>query len=472
MTLNPHAISEHLLDRRRDPVSRPRERLRRIQNWQFFKRLASNDDSQVLGFEDSDPTPIDATGTPDHWDGNFDHVISAERGPLQAYFGNDPNNRAHVRVRRADRPRAWAEFIWLDPDNIVAPERLPERRIRWQGYWNQCSLIYVKGLHKVDKVIRCNTKARNTFDFALRLPPGFTHSLNLNTGVLTIRDAQGRIVIVTRPPMAWDSSPPVEIDGEPNSIRVSIAETGTTPQGWARFRLTVHPDDVASLVLPFFVDPTATLLDAGLEDNWLYGLNTVQSSRERNHGAQAQMSHYSGVSSPRHTIQRLADPTNDIPDGTITAHRWNWNSVTTHSNATLQFARLVDANADWVEGTASGSPQAGSSCWEWKAYTSPGVGTVWANGTARITSADWDGTSESIGPFSLASGVYMSFDLPTVWLDEWKSGARANGGFITRIVAGSERFYGVADTTHPASLDIDYDEAAGNPHYTMFSARR
>ena len=108
---------------------------------------------------------------------------------------------------------------------------------------------------------------------------------------------------------------------------------------------------------------------------------------------------------------------------------------TTYSYAatTLDLYEIVAANADWVEGSANGSAQVGSSCWNKKIYNT----TNWA-GAAGLGTAGTDYINTTIGTLTVPNPVVLNSEfstaITTTVVDGWRT---TNNGMLLRATTES-----------------------------------
>ena len=128
---------------------------------------------------------------------------------------------------------------------------------------------------------------------------------------------------------------------------------------------------------------------------------------------------------------------------------------------TYTIYKITDANGDWIEGTATGSAQNGSPCWNQKAYGSED----WA-GSAGLSTADTDyvntvlatATLGSIADTELISIPFGASGLTV--LQDWFGDASNNG--LLLITSGTDEYYHSGESTtesYRPVLSITYTEA-------------
>jgi hypothetical protein len=167
--------------------------------------------------------------------------------------------------------------------------------------------------------------------------------------------------------------------------------------------------------------------------------------------------------------------TGAIPSGQIDEVRINVTETAASNGAgSGKFFTIKDGNDVWVEGTASGTNETGSSCWDTQLLS---VGPVW-NGGAGIgcgtAGTDYDTTD--IGTFSwLDAAGLRTYTLTNVQpFTDWRSGARLNGGILWRAddEASDQKFANYNSTENAANqptVEIDTTPFGGfNPKKFYF----
>lgn len=445
------------------PIDGDRRR-RTISNWQNFHEPGGP-------WERSNPNPAPAEGVPNGWIGDFTFSHFSRRGALQSALGVDGAGRPHVRVRRADNRAAWAEFVWRGGKPTTLEEQLARRRLVFHGFAPQTAIAYVTGRHRLDKVMRFAAPGHPTSSqFAMRRAPGITHKLVGQSIIL--HDDRGIEVLRTSPPCAWDSSiiAPT-IDGK-QSIRVVIAEIGITPQRDPIFELTLDPNDLAGAVYPVYLDPTIIISGtADIEDNYIATINT---NTNRNFGGSGFMFVGRRTSTILYRDLIRFDET-QIPAGTITALRlkiWQRSFFLSLNAQTVKVYRVAAGN-DWVEGTATGTAQTGSSCWKDKQYNiSTWLGGV--NSGCGVAGTDYDADASppsqvATMPYTSGPDIEHSVTLPSVWATDWRDGVHDNEGIL---LLGAEttdstvvQFPSTEDGTSPPVFEIDFTLVAPGSKY-------
>ena len=192
--------------------------------------------------------------------------------------------------------------------------------------------------------------------------------------------------------------------------------------------------------------PTVTIPAASIQDTLLYG------GSNNNYGA-ASPSFSLNSATPRSVLVRLDKSL--IPAGTILAFRWF--IFTGTAGLTMTVRRLTDANADWVEGTKTGTTsEVGSACYTYKAYNT----VPWAGSQgARTSVTDYDAVGVDV---TTAGNAYLTVDLPVGWASDWRDNIRQNGGFIVGVTSGTCSIITRENSSNKPYFEIDYSSPAAS----------
>jgi hypothetical protein len=425
------------------------------------------------GFVAASPGVGAAQGKPPHWgNGAFDFSHYGGAGGLQvsARDAMDQGNRAMIGIRRSDRPGAWLNMKACDVQATDAVISEDGRTITYADLWPGCDLVYEIGAAKLKEtvVIKDKSIAPAYFEWTLKEAPG--HTLDIADDAIRILDADGNPEIETALPWGEDSATTALTPTGKNYIECTFAEQDA--RGAFRVgRLTPNAEHMASAVEPVRLDPTATLSGTSvIEDALLY-----EGVAHANYGGftiRGMMSSGDGPSGAfnqtARSLGRILNPASNIPAGTLTAVRFMHYQISDSNSVnggTVECYTVASAYSDWVEGTASGSTQAGSCDWTDRqhsslAWSTPGgaVGTDFDSGT--IGTMVYVGRPAGI-PL-LRTFTFSDISAFTAWRDATKT----NGGIMfKRSVENAQvQSYYVDEATEGVNtpyFEIDYSAAGG-----------
>jgi hypothetical protein len=291
------------------------------------------------------------------------------------------------------------------------------------------------------------------FQFALRLAP--QHTFTVTGNVLRVFDRDG---------VEWLHSPPAfghDANGEPVSVSMTLGDTvtyrgKTYPTVWVELSAQDH----AEADLPIVIDPTATVSGASsIEDAMLNGGDATV--KTRNYGSSNYFSlQGTGASAygGRQFLSRIS--TVSIPSGAISAMRFY--AYCSGSNVTrdVHAYRCTDGKA-WVEGTADGSTQSGSCCFNYAVDNTLSWGTAGCllSGTDYI--ADASPPSMTItSPTDTNSWKTIAL-LPS-WATAWRDAIAVNNGFVLLAYASgsASNFKSSEAASDQPYFEIDYSAGA------------
>ena len=414
---------------------------RRISNWLNYQE--PNRD-----WKESTPIIEQAVSIPDNWEGAFDFQYQSLKGPIQAFVGDstDVLNTALVGVRCANKPECWINYKALGVNNSVGMKIFPvQRAVRWPDLWTNTDLAYQVGRHKLDKQIKLKDPGHPvSFRFAFRIPAGMSYEIVNNQ--LLLRDEFGEVVLRSFSPWGEDSSTTAPTDNGKQAINVTMVESDPVVyQGKTFPTLLITPDlaDLSGATYPVIIDPTTQITGTtDIEDN---SMNSA--SPGNNRGSKTDI----WTIANRRPLCRIAT-IGSIPEGTITALRLHLYSA--GSLATLEAFAVKDGN-DWVEGTAFGAVQAGSSCWSHAKYdTQSWLGSAGCNTSG--TDYDADGSPPSI---TLVDAQFNAWTLKAAWATAWRDATREPNGIVINynpIEWGN--YWASEHGTYPCYWEVDYDE--------------
>lgn len=375
------------------------------------------------------------------------------RAPLQAFIGKaaTPLQSARYMVRLSDKPGYWVQIAASDGADVAKVLDRPGRKSSWPNLWTNTTLSYTIGRARVIKELVLSAAGHPaSYTFTMRHPGNHSHVVGAD-GSISFKDVQG---------VEWlKSPPPWGEDANGNPIRVTLVEGAPLLGPVFQVVLTPNADDLAGAAYPVTVDPSVVISGtSAIEDNYLY------ISSNSNYGGSSQWRFIEDVG-----ILRIKSTA--FPAGTIDAFRWKpYVEYYTSTGRNVAFHRILPANADWVEGTASAVAQTGSSCANWKAYhvSTP---TAWAGSAALGTSGvDYEAAAGVTKNFNTGVGWY-TITLPLAWAALWQSTPSSNGGFRAKSVSGSG-FVRITSTEGGANsqyFEIDYTEPPASTSTTIRS---
>jgi len=346
-------------------------------------------------------------------------------------FFHPTNPRRRIRiVRRKDPVYSTREIvvaaetvklggIGLTPLTKAAPvASLAEGRVTYPGAWTDSDVELKRSFDQAKGSILINsTKCPASFDFRVSLPPG----CRLEGSRIVDGDGNLRAWI----PGAWmaEFSPvvapeggvaPEFYSGEDDIGQVAFEQIGETVVRFIPDRAWLEDKNRK---FPVILDPSVTRQGASyIED--AYGSGYF-SNPPKNFGGRVLF--YVGNHGGNICRAWLRLDSSAIPDGEITLFQLGAYCLgfVTGSVAILILYQIKPAN-DWVEGTADGTIQAGSSCWNYAKYdTQPWAGSAGC-GTSGTDYFAWEaGDPETIVD---ATGAWFDWDIPTDWADARKAG--------------------------------------------------
>lgn len=447
--------SQHWLD---EPQARGRKRT--ICNWMHWRApSAGRDVADSDAWQESVRRAAPHGGVIPSWTGNIDMAFAALEGPLQAFAGDttDANNSALWGVRRADRPNSWTNWKAYGVNPGVSPRIDTDEQgnvigATWIGLWPGADLQIVYAGHKAEKrIIVKERSAQTRYEFTLKVAPA--HDVVQVGDTLSIRDSRGVEQLRTSPPWAHDSAT-TGIGPDGHQHYAATLTRGADVRGLARYVIDIKPEDLAGAVLPVVIDPDTVISGTtDIEDSFIPQTGTA------NYGAAVYVAcgsngtHVSG-------LYRLA--TAALPAGAITGfthyvHNWGYPAET----ANVRYMAVTPANT-WVEGTANGTEQIGSTGWNHCITTSQAwAGSAGCSTIGTDTHSEASYTTYDSSPTVMTEGD-RSLALTPSWVSNWKSGAWVNNGFLIResvLSRGASRGW-----THRST---EYSVAGQRPYFTI-----
>lgn len=141
-----------------------------------------------------------------------------------------------------------------------------------------------------------------------------------------------------------------------------------------------------------------------------------------------------------------------------------YNSANINGSTAVNLFKVADANGDWVEGTATGQIQAGSPCWNFKAYNT----VTWA-GSVGLATAGTDYINTLLATATLANGTLANTQNAIVFNDDGLAvlqgwfGASSNNGFVILTANTTANYFHSKQAStegYRPVLSIVYEEAA------------
>lgn len=400
---------------------------------------------------------------PPNWEGQFDFGLSSENAPLRffAHDTTDPSNRAMIGMNIDQESNTWVNIKATNIDNNVSTQ-YDSNSVWWPNLWTNSKLKFIHCGHFVQKEIELSAPGHpSQFDFLMRIRSDMLFDLTDNK--ISLSNDLGIPKIFTKSPYGWDSNG--------NYIRCKLEFVQKEGPGniYRRIRLTPHPDDLATATYPVTLDPTVTLPYTSVDDTQILNISTgTPPIDERNYGGSVTVQ---VRNTPYNGLWRYDESL--IPAGNITGHRFYSKATGGGYTADVSFYKIVAASADWVEGTANGATQEGSTCWKYKKWSAT-TPTNWAGGGA-FSSSDY--VADASPPTKTTSWSATNYNsnvitLPTAWATDWRSNPSNNGGIVGIWVAdgGVVALSSTEDTTDQPYFEVDYEGIT--QYYTFMMATR
>lgn len=383
--------------------------------------------SALTGWQPASPDVVDAV-RPDDWvPADFPFAYANPQSALQAYLVDtvDSSNSTLACLRMAANPSYWVYFRAVGPASKAHEKDQPNKRVKWPGLWAHTDFYWKVSGGKLEKHLELLQNGHPAqFRFSFQLPTGHTYTIANN--VLTIFDSGGVEWLRTLPAWAVDAA------GVP--IEVEVTE-GPQSGGLPTVNIKPKASDMAHATYPVNLDPTTVLSGAMAIDD------TVLSSANPNNNYGTYIRYH--FQNTYNTLVRL----NALPvfPGTITGFREKMYVSAAPSPTSIRAYKIKSANT-WVEGSGSGSPMSGTSCWNYCKYTTQ----AWAGAAGcSLDGTDYD-SNPSPPTVSITTTGWITLELPPAWVG-------ANMGFI---ILCSDAFavaaYSSDSGTTPAYFEIDY----------------
>lgn len=394
--------------------------------------------------------------------GNLVSMKQSIRAPLQCSIGDasNPDFQCAASACLSEDPNVSVTMRPLD----VLSSRLVdvEGGAKFPGVWHKATKIYKPAPNKLMGALRLDDLGHDdVFRYALDVPDGM--SIEIADNRVSILDSEGVERLHMPAPMAWDSSSvnPETMDGR-KPIRVTLREGNPVRingRDCQVIELELNRDDLAGATYPVDVDPNPTVQITGttdIEDNYLAS-NTLANSNYGN--ATTLFMRPPGATTEQRPLIRIL--AGNIPAGTIAAFKlFTYSPYNTAGTIYAYF--VADAN-DWVEGTATGAVQSGSSCWnQCKKDAQNWAGHPTLGCYVSGTDYDADASPPSM-TFDATYNKWRQFDLKPEWPPLWRDAARATNGLIFSLPGAGQqyRMQSSEHGTYPLYFEIDYSAPTG-----------
>lgn len=460
--------SQHWLD---EPQARGRKRT--IKNWMHYRAPQAESKLVADDFDpwiETRPRAKPPNGVIPKWTGNIDMAFASLDAPLQAFAGDttDAKNSALWGVRCADRPDSWANWKAYGVKEGVAPKIEEDEAgnvigATWPGLWPGADLEIRHEGHKASKTIVVRERSAPThYEFTLKMAGG--HEAVESGGGLSIRDAQGVERMAVRAPWARDSATTgIGPDGAQYFAATLKRMADVTIKGGGKvacYAIDIDPRDLASAVLPLYIDPTTTISGtAAIEDTQL----RADAASNLNFGGRVNMYCSLNLWIPLIRVTQAS-----LPDGSYTAARLKaYCEEHSGGGAKTPTAYQVSSANTWVEGSKDYAVEVGACSWGHAKHDTQ----AWA-GSAGCQTANVDYITTGSTTISVTGTGAFTATLPTAWFAAWKSGAVVANGFML----DDGVYYFAISSTESATparrpyFEIDYSTAS--PHAASMLARR
>lgn len=405
----------------------------------------------------SSPAVSEPDAVPHAWEGPFGYQAVGLHAPLQVFYGDadDPGSRVAWACRPSEVPTAWIAFKAIGATASPTTNHAANR-VRWLDAWTDTDVFLQHGGCTLRKVLRVRSpSAPAAFRFQVRHKVGHSFAIEGNAWVL--RNAQGDVVQRSLPAYGWDSSgagPQDDVDSM--RLRVQLAQIGTWgPNAMPVIELRAHPDDVATAVYPYYVDPTTDLNGAALEDVW-----TRSGQANTNYGGNANL--FIDVTYSR--IPMFMPDESLIPAGTLNSAFLDIRPNASKASCTIDLHTILAANAGWVpwDGSSGDGAVSGLVCWNDHTYQNI---QEWAGSVGCGTAGtDFETTPTESITGALTSGTRLQFDVDPVALAAWRDSPSTNAGFLLRSNDAPSATFDSANAVTEANrpiLTIDYTAGGG-----------
>jgi hypothetical protein len=438
-----------------------------ISAFSSYQASLTHPDANIRGefFDISSDEPDDIVSEPTEWEGNVDFGTKSVGGAVETYAEDttDGLNPCLVGMRDTARPRYWLNIKPVGIDTPQAMEKLPGRRVRWKGVWDDCNIIWVLGHRGLGKTIRVVRKEanRNTFRFSLRYPSErMTHEVTPSS--LVFKDKNTNEVL-------FESSAPYAIDADGNISSATFTDPGPVTIGQREFptvRIVIPQQFMNSATYPVEVDPTVNLKGTADTEDVLIFRTSPGTPDTRNWGSLT----FSACGPAERGRSLFRAVTSSLPSGSVsscTLDLWRYGQVTANTAGTLEAYQISNGNG-WVEGTSTGTTESGAVNDQYVIHATQAWNS-WPLASGSDYDADASPPSVAFPGITVgASEIKYTLTLPTTWPENWKSGGHDNNGVMLREKdedSLNKRFdfrtSEYATSTYHPTLNITYTDAAG-----------
>lgn len=381
------------------------------------------------------------------------------KGPVEIFGGalGDPDNTTLMGFRLSEAPAKYM-LMRARGVNPVAWERLAGKKaIKWGNLWENTHLFYAARWGKLEKLIKINAAPHpSTFDFDVQVPESVEATIRRDGSILFKKNAHEFLMHAG---YAWDASEGNSTGPEHDYGKITCATSITRNEvlgGLRYLRVRLEVGVPADVVYPVFIDPTSTILAADIQDNRLRDNDTTW-----NYGANILFSSGNGGGTLEAEVFRIDD--GSLPPGRAQAFKlflYRRAQAVQSQPGTVSFFKILAAN-DWVEGTANGAAQAGSSAYNWAKWATQ----AWAGSNPCATSgtdyeADATPPDHDFIAYPVGADYLIEIALDPQWVADWVGGA-ANEGVVMHVLGGPGVgvFFGCRSTdsgVNPPYIEIDY----------------
>jgi hypothetical protein len=416
-----------------------------------------------------------ATEIPYDWQGTFDMDVWQTGTPLQqgASLARSDDPRGCLwGMRLSWRPELWVNFKLLHTLPGVTPTLdKTERSVTWRNVLAGGGHLKVSaGRDRNHKVIRLDTPPTALAEcprIAVRAAPGCTWDI-IDEAVLVFYGPDGKEYMRTQPGYGWwggNEDGPSSLVGGGGVGRVRFVRDGEVG-GYGTFRIVPVSGDFAEAWGPLYLDPVTTISGTtDIKDNML-----VQAVPNGNWGGDVQVQGGTGSASAnwRRTIvwiNPLAIPTETITAFSHEITQFDAGNTSGASQFDLAWYLIADADNGWDvgEGTAVGSPQTGSACWNYFAYhaSTPTAWSAGAGGPAFVADASPPKIPYVQNPGTVNHSVALLPSWAAYLRDTSDNGLfLQEANLVTQAATSIMQFYSTESGSSPMTFKFTYVSAA------------
>jgi hypothetical protein len=390
------------------------------------------------GWQPSNPDLVEASQPADWEDDDFPFAYANQTSPLQAYLvdDSDPDSSAHICLRLSSNPTYRIRIKAHASESKAHEDDKPNKKIKWNGLWKRTNFQWKIKAGALEKTLELTRSGHpKKFRFNIKYPEDHTYTVENN--ILTFYGPDGLPWLETVPPWGVDANgvviPVTLTEGpQPDSLKLKKGKSLSN-----KMSVLITPDETAldSATYPVTIDPTLTLSGSIAIDD------TVLSSANPNNNYGTYIRYH--FQNTYNTLVKL----NALPviQGTITGFREKMYISAAPSPTSIRAYKIKSVNT-WVEGTGSGSPVSGASCWNYCKYTTQ----AWAGAAGcSLDGTDYD-SNPSPPTVPITTTGWITLELPPAWVG-------VNMGFI---ILCSDSYavaaYSSDSGTTPAYFEIDY----------------